>query len=98
MREIHLHIDRITMDGLSAAEQRSFKRALEAELRDLAAAGKLDVTAGSEDRRIRSLHAGELRACTTANRAAAQVAGSIGQALSGRAGASSRGGEARRHG
>ncbi|HUY93897.1 MAG TPA: hypothetical protein VMU71_01320 [Terracidiphilus sp.] len=100
MREIHLNIDRITVEGLSAAEQRSFTRALEAELRALAAAGRLDAAAGGEDRAIRNLHAGELRPGTTANRAAAQVAGSIRQALPGRVGpgAGSRGGEARRHG
>lgn len=100
MREIHLHIDRITVDGLSAAERPSFTRALEAELRALGAAGGLNQTAGSEDRAIRTLHAGELRRGATANHAAVQVANSIRHALSGRArtGANSRGAEARRRG
>lgn len=100
MREIHLHIDRITVDGLSLAEQRGFTRAVEAELRALAEGGGIDATAASPDRAIRTLSAGQLQPGATGTRAAAQVAESVRNAVSGRAraGTNARGREVRRHG
>jgi hypothetical protein len=100
MKKIHLHIDRITVDGLSATEQRRFARALEAQLLALADEGGAGAIVGGQNRVIRSASPGELAPGASANRAAAQVANSIRQSLTGRghASAHSRGGEARRDG
>ena len=86
MKEIHLHIDRITVEGLSAGEQRRFARALETELHALAAEAGVGAIAAGDDRRIRSVNAGVVLPGVSANRAAAQVAKSIRRSLAGQAG------------
>jgi hypothetical protein len=99
MKSVHLHIDRIAVDGLSAVEQRQFARALETKLRALAMA---DGIADGGDRNLGLVNAGVLRRGTSANQAAAQVVDAIRARLSrgSKAGqpSGSRGGEARSHG
>lgn len=97
MKSVHLQIDRIAVEGLSAAEQRGFAQALKAKLLALAADG-----IGGGNRKIGAIHAGVLRPGTSADRAAAQVADAIRARVSacgtdGQVSGPS-GGEARRHG
>jgi len=100
MREVHLHIDRITVEGLSATEQRRFARVLEAQLHAFAEGGGADAIAGGGDRTIRTLNAGKLAPRASASGAAAQVVKTLRQSLPGRAGsgATVRGGEAHKNG
>lgn len=99
MKSVYLNIDRITVEGLSAVEQRQFARALETKLRALAVA---DGIADGGDRNLGLVNAGVLRRGASANQAAAQVVNAIRARLSGSAKAGqpsgSRGGEARSHG
>ncbi|HWE85322.1 MAG TPA: hypothetical protein VG267_10290 [Terracidiphilus sp.] len=79
MKSVHLHIDRITVDGLSAGEQRQFARALETKLRALAVA---DGVADGGDRNLGAVNAGVLRRGAGANQAATQVVNAIRARLS----------------
>jgi hypothetical protein len=102
MKSLHLHIDRIVVEGLPEAGARQFRSALEAQLRELAESGIADRFSGNVRKRIQSLDAGQLRPGATPAQAAAQIAKSIRQGIgmnsrsAARAGATS-GGEARTH-
>ena len=104
MRAVHVHIDRMVVEGLPEPQQRQFGRALEDRLRALAASGIADGFASGARVRIPALDAGQLRAGATASQAAAQVVRSIEKSIgSSSRGAGSRapriagGGEARGH-
>lgn len=84
---LHLHIDRIVVDGLPAGSQRRFVRALEQQISEAAASLPL---AAMTSRRLRTLHAGTLRPGSTPEQAAAQVVRRLMQSLSA-TGESSRG-------
>ncbi len=102
MKSLHLHIDRITVDGLSATEQRRFAEELEAQLRTLAAEGFAHGRTAGPDRAITSVSASQLRPGGSAAQAAAQLTDSIRHSMGGRnarniAGPGQRGGGSRSH-
>jgi hypothetical protein len=84
-RTVHIHIDRLVVDGIDARGQQRFVRALEAQLAEAArGAAAAGVFAGDGVmRRIRRVDAGEMRAGTTPERAAGQVATAVGTAIEG---------------
>ncbi len=100
MKAVHLHIDRVVVDGLPAAGQRQFARSLEERLRAWAAGGAADGLATGADVRIGALDAGLLRPDATTAQAAGQVVRSIARGVSGNGasrGDRNSGGEARGH-
>ena len=90
-RTLHLHIDRIVVEGLPDSRRHRFVRALESQLTELAESGLDTAFTRGAQQRIESLNAGQLRPRATAEQAAAQVVNSLRQSISG-------GGEARKHG
>ena len=85
MKTLRIHIDRVVVEGLSAAEQRHFRIALEQELHQLAQSGIAESYKGNTRRRIGSLQAGVLQPGSRGAKAAAQVTASIRSALGGAA-------------
>lgn len=81
MKALHLHIDRIVVEGLSESGQRRFARALEAQLHALAESGIADSFTRTTRKRIQSLEVGQLRPGATPEQAAAQVIRSIRQSV-----------------
>jgi hypothetical protein len=81
MKSLHLHIDRIVVEGLSKSGQRRFASALEAELHRIAEGGIADAFTRNTRKRIQALNAGKLRAGATPEQAAAQVARSIRESI-----------------
>jgi len=85
-RTVHIHIDRLVVDGIDARGQQRFVRALEAQLADTvrgAAAARAFQGHGFA-RHIGRVDAGEMRAGATPERAAGQVAKAIGTAIQGK--------------
>lgn len=84
-RALHIHIDRLVLDGLPPSSEKQFIGALEsqleAQLRDLA---KPAFEGGSRSRRISRLNAGEMRAGATAEAAANQVTSALRSAIAGK--------------
>lgn len=78
---LHLHIDRIVVEGLPESGQRRFRRALEAQLQELAESGIADGFEGNLRKHIKALNTGQLRSGATPEQAAAQVARSIRQSV-----------------
>jgi len=83
-RTLHLHINRLVVNGLPAHSERRFVRALEAQLTKLASEGMKEAFGRDQGRRIASLDAGVLRAGTTPEQAAAQVTAALRGGLAGR--------------
>lgn len=83
-KTLHLHIDRIVVEGLPATSQRQFESALKQQLREWARGGIADQFQGNTRRRIASLSAGPLRPGATPAQAAARIVGSIGRGISGK--------------
>lgn len=81
MRSLYLHIDRVTVEGLSAFEQRRFASILQQQLQQLAESGIVDGLNGDMRRSIQSIQAGELRPGSRASEAASQVAAAIRRSL-----------------
>jgi hypothetical protein len=81
-RRVHVHIDRIVVDGLPTSGRKRFLRALEVQLEELAESGLADATS-SPRRRIGSLQAGQMRPGAGAEQAAGQVAAALRQRLGG---------------
>lgn len=80
-RVLHLHIDRIVVDGLPASAQQRFVRALKSGLTEMAENGiPPGLSAGK--RRISSLDAGQLARGASGEQAAGQVLRAIQQNLS----------------
>jgi hypothetical protein len=87
MKRLHLHIERVVVEGLPESGQRRFMRALEAQLHEWAGTGgdfadgltHLDapVSARRVRQRIRALDAGPLRPGASPEQAAAQVVRAI---------------------
>ncbi len=73
-RVVHLHIDRLVVDGLPAGGQKSFLAALESQFRASAERGDF---ANNGRVRIASLNAGELKPGSSPAKAASQVVRSI---------------------
>jgi hypothetical protein len=85
-RIVHIHIERLVVDGIDARGQQRFVRALEAQLAE-SARGAVAVGVFAGDgvmRRIGRVDAGEMRAGTTPEHAAGQVAKAVGTAIEGR--------------
>ena len=84
-RTVHIHIDRLVVDGIDAREQQRFVRALEAQLADAArrAATAGALAGGGFARHIGRVDAGEMAAGATPERAARQVAKAVGTAIQG---------------
>jgi len=80
-RTLHLHIDRLVVEGLPARSDKSFARALEAQLAKLASHGLQDAFGRASRRRIASLDAGVMRAGATPEQAAAQVGDALRRGL-----------------
>lgn len=86
MKSLHLHIDRIVVEGLSQAGQRRFAGALEAQLRamtegETGEGDLLNQFTRSTRKRIPALNAGQLRPGASPEQAAAQVVRSIRQSI-----------------
>lgn len=92
MRSVHLHIDRIAVEGLGEAEQRRFARTLDEHLHAWAASPAASSIAANAHVKISALDAGMLKPGATARQAATQVVNSLTRRL----GASVNGGHARR--
>ena len=84
-RALHIHIDRLVLEGLPPSSQKQFVRALEsrleAQLPDLAEAA---FAGGSQSRRISHLNAGEMRASATPAAAASQITTALRSAIAGK--------------
>lgn len=80
-RILHLHIDRLVVDGLPASSKASFVRALEGQLTTLAEAHAETVFTQPSHRIDRPLTQ-VMQPRATAEQAAAQVAGLISHSLS----------------
>jgi hypothetical protein len=83
-KTLHLHIDRIVVEGLPEKSQRQFESDLKQQLREWALAGIADQFRGNTRQRISSLSAGTLRPGATAAQAAARIVGSMGRGISGK--------------
>lgn len=81
MKALHLHIDRIVVDGLPASGQRRFARALEAQLQALAESGIADNFTRNTRKRLQALEVSQMRPGATPEQAAAQVVRSIRQSV-----------------
>jgi hypothetical protein len=82
---LHVGIDRVTLHGFTAADERRFTRSFEANLAELAAAhGDRDWRSFGLVARIRRLDVGELRPGESAEGAARQVARALFAELTGR--------------
>lgn len=102
MNSLHLHIDRIVVDGLPEPEQRRFAQVLESHLDQFARNGVATRFATSLRKTIPSLNAGRLRRGATAEQAAALVVHALRQSIgagqsSKQAPAATSAGEASRH-
>ena len=84
MKSIHLHIDRIVVDGLPHSARQQFATALEAGLREWAETDIAGRFPGNLRRRIQSLSAAPLRGDRQPARAAAQIVDSIRQGTAGK--------------
>lgn len=80
MNSLHLHIDRIVVDGLSENEQRRFARVLRAHLDKFARSSIADQFASSRRKNIPALP-GTLPGGATAEQAAAQVVRSLRRSI-----------------
>ena len=83
-RTLHLHINRLVVEGLPAHSEKRFVRALETQLTKLAYEGMHEAFGGVCARRIASLDAGTLRVGTTPEQAAAQVTAALSSGLAGK--------------
>jgi hypothetical protein len=81
-RILHLHIDRIVVDGMPASAQQRFMLALRGGLNEMAENG-IPPQISASRRRIGSLDAGCLSSGATAEQAASQVLQAIRQNLMG---------------
>jgi hypothetical protein len=83
---VHIHIERLVVDGIDARGQQRFVRELEAQLAEsaLGAAAAGAFAGNGLERRIGRVDAGEMRAGATPERAAGQVAKAVGSAIEGR--------------
>lgn len=81
MKTLHLHIDRIVVEGLSESGQRRFVRVLESQLHALAESGIADGFTRNTRKRLQMLEVGQLRHGATPEQAAAQVIQSIRQSV-----------------
>ncbi len=77
MKALHLHIERIVVDGLTASQRRQFVGALEEKLNEMTRHGLSRDFGGARRRHIASLDAGVLGPGARAAEAATQVAHSI---------------------
>jgi hypothetical protein len=85
-RTVHIHIERLVVDGIDGRGQQRFVRALEVQLAE-AARGAATAGAFARDsvmRHIGRVDAGEMRAGATPERAAGQVAKAVGTAIEGK--------------
>jgi hypothetical protein len=85
MKSLHIHIDRLVIDGLPPRQQRQFVRALEAQLESqLPQLASQAFSSGRTSQRIARVNAGPMRMETTPERAATQVASALRGAIAGK--------------
>ncbi len=77
MRQVHIHIDRLVVEGMGERDKAAFVRALERRLRAMA----MDVASESGSRRMERIDAGVMGAGSNADAAAGQVVRAVGKAL-----------------
>jgi hypothetical protein len=82
-RALHIHINRLSVEGLPACEQRLFMRALEKQLSALASGGLPGAFTGGTHH-IAVFDAGRVWSGATAEQAARQVTTGLGKALAGK--------------
>jgi len=82
-RALHIHIDRMVVEGLPLMGQRRFVRALETQLTQMANDGLPNVFTGGA-RHIPAVDAGRLRAGATPEQAASQVTAALRSGLAGK--------------
>jgi hypothetical protein len=84
-RTVHIHIERLVVDGIDARGQQRFVRALEAQLAEVARGAAVAGAFGGNGlaRRIGRVDAGEMRAGARPETAAGQVAKAVGTAIEG---------------
>jgi len=80
MRTVHVHIDRIAVDGLDETAQRQFAHSLQEQLRAWAASGAANGVALNA-LKIPALDAGMIKPGATAPQAAAQVINAVARRL-----------------
>jgi len=84
-RRLHLHIDRLVVEGLPAGQQRQFVRALEAQLEaQLPDVASQAFANGNQSQRIPRVQAGPMRAGLTPESAAARVTTALRGAIAGK--------------
>ena len=81
-RVLHLHIERIVVEGMAASAQHNFVASLERELTQMASQSLQPVLSGT-NRRIASINAGVMRSGNSAEHAAQQVVQAIQAKISG---------------
>jgi len=85
MKSLHIHIDRLVVEGLAPAQQRQFVRALEAQLESqLPQIASQAFASGRSSQRIARVMASPMRTATTPERAATQVASALRGAIAGK--------------
>jgi len=82
-RALHIHIDRMVVEGLSPLGQQRFVRALQTQLSRMASDGLPNLFTGGA-RRISARDAGRLRTDATPEQAAGQVAAALRAGLAGK--------------
>lgn len=84
-KTLHIHIERLIVDGLAGGQQRQFVRALESQLEtqlpDLAADA---FASGSASRRIPRVNAGQVRASATPASMASRITAALRQTIAGK--------------
>jgi hypothetical protein len=83
-RALHIHIQRMVVEGLPAHGQQRFVRALETQLTKMASNGFANAFTGSGARRIATLDAGRLGANATPEQAAGQATAALRNRLAGK--------------
>ena len=83
-RALHIHINRMVVEGLPARAQQGFVRALEKQLGQMACDGLPAAFYGATSRRIATLDAGRLGPGATPEEAAAQVTAALRSGIAGK--------------
>jgi len=82
-RSLHIHIDRLSVEGLRAQDQLTFVRALERQLTEMAS-GVLPKAFTAGSRSLAGFDAGRLHADATPEQAARQVTSALSATLAGK--------------
>jgi hypothetical protein len=84
-RTLHIHIDRLVVEGLAPSAQRQFLSALETQLEaHLPECARPALASGRPSQRIARVSAGEMPAGSTPQRAATQITTALRGAITGK--------------